>query len=246
MPETWADTRLPTDIETLQLLADAAERVPDSPALTVVKAEIADRISSLEVMREWAATNLAGKTVEEMRAMQEAIFEQRWEAEAEVKAAEVVSQMIGEAIDQAVAQNPPVAEMAKGRTEVSFAVAKSTDALRFTLGPLYEPDATDAHGHTADADTLQQAGWEWFAKGDRTIRLQHSEAIAGELVEFVSWPEEHTTTMTKADGTSYERTFPPGTPWVGVRWQPWAWNKLQRGEITGLSLAGMASLEPVN
>ncbi len=198
---------------------------------------------SMEIMRQWAANNLAGKTVEEMREMQERCWEQRWEAESEMQAAEVVSKMISEAIDEAVAQNPPV-EMAKARTEVNLAVAKSADAQRYTFGPLYIPGEFDAHDHRADADLLQKSVWDWVSSGDRTINDHHTETVAGEWLEIVSWPVAHTMDLTKADGSTEAVEFPAGTPWIGVRWTDDAWPRVLAGDINGMSLAGRARLVP--
>ncbi|MCY3636399.1 MAG: XkdF-like putative serine protease domain-containing protein [bacterium] len=202
---------------------------------------------SMEIMRQWAANNLAGKTVEEMREMQERCWEQRWEAESEMQAAEVVSKMISEAIDQAVAQNPPV-EMAKARTEVNLDIAKSLleSEHRYSFSPVYMPDSDpDAHGHFIAAETLQKSVWAWGA-GDRSINDHHTEAVIGQLKELTCWPVEHTMPVTKSDGTTEPVTFPAGTAWAGIQWTPEAWPRVLAGDITGLSLAGRARLKPAS
>ena len=119
-------------------------------------------------------------------------------------------------------------------------IVKTETERRFTFGPLYLPGETDAHNQTIKAETLQEAVWQWMAKGDRNIRLQHSAIVAGTMVELATWPHEHEATFMKADGTAETRMMPRDTPYIGVRWRPWAWDLVKEGRITGMSLAGTA------
>lgn len=121
-------------------------------------------------------------------------------------------------------------------------INKAIDAVeeeRFTLGPWYIPDQLDAHGEYTDARELQKSFHEYLAKEDRGIRLQHNKAIvAGKWVSGMVMPHEYTTTLTKADGTTEEHTFPAGTPFLGVVWEEWAWPLVKAGKIRGYSIGG--------
>ena len=56
------------------------------------------------------------------------------------------------------------------------------------MGPVYVPGLEDAHGETIEAGELQESIWDWVRKEDRRIYLQHSEKVAGEMVEILTWP----------------------------------------------------------
>jgi len=112
---------------------------------------------------------------------------------------------------------------------------------RFTLAPWYIPDKYDAQNEWTDARELQKALWDYVRGGDRTIRLQHDTSIkAGEWVEAMTLPHSWTTPVQKADGGTGSITYPSGTVLLGVVWEPWAWELVKSGDITGFSIGGSA------
>lgn len=112
------------------------------------------------------------------------------------------------------------------------------DEKRYTLSPWYVPDVLDAHGEWTDKDEVQRAFWDYLKRDDRSIRLQHNMDItAGEWVEGLTWPHEVTVPIKHPEGDT-EMTFPAGTPFLGVIWEPWAWELIKDGEIRGLSIGG--------
>lgn len=117
-------------------------------------------------------------------------------------------------------------------------VAKSAPA-RYTLGPVYVPGVPDGHDEQVDADTLQKSIWQWVQDGDRTIYLQHTDRPAGEMVEILTWPQQVTTGLT-IDGVEKQHTFPEMTPFMGVIWEPWAWDLVEAGALRGYSIGGTA------
>ena len=129
--------------------------------------------------------------------------------------------------------------------KAAYAITKSsTDEKRYTLGPMYIPDRLDAHNEFATADELQKAVWDYVRTGDRQIRLQHNtDIVAGECVEVLSWPTEITASMALPSTTlakSSSVTFPAGTTYMGIVWEPWAWEWVKKGKISGLSMGGFA------
>ena len=118
-------------------------------------------------------------------------------------------------------------------------VSKAIDEeRRYTLAPWYVPDSLDAHDEWTDKDEVQRAFWDYLARPDRSIRLQHNMDItAGEWVEGLTWPHEVEVPIKHPEG---DRTlkFPAGTPFLGVIWEPWAWELIKSGEIRGLSIGG--------
>jgi hypothetical protein len=119
-------------------------------------------------------------------------------------------------------------------------VMKAEHERRFTLGPWYVPDRMDAHGEWTDADELQQALWEWLTDGDRSIKLQHDPTVtAGRVVEAVTWPAAVSYSLQNGvEKQDYD--FPPNTVFLGVVWEPWAWELVKAGKIRGYSMAGRA------
>ena len=111
---------------------------------------------------------------------------------------------------------------------------------RYTLGPAYVPDMTDAHGEFTDPDTLQRALWEWVRKDDRRIFLQHSEKQAGEMVEVLTWPFPISAEMVTPNQGVTKFEFPSHTPFLGVIWEDWAWELVKAGELRGYSIGGRA------
>lgn len=111
---------------------------------------------------------------------------------------------------------------------------------RYTLGPAYVPNREDAHGEWADEETLQKAMWDWVRKGDRTIYLQHSDKPAGEMVELLTWPFviEAELNVPNQGVTKYQ--FPANTPFLGVIWEPWAFDLVKDGQLRGYSIGGSA------
>ncbi len=131
-------------------------------------------------------------------------------------------------------------ELEKRADRAACTVCKADDDRRYTLGPVYVPGRVDAHGDFTDESTLQKALWGWVRKGDRTIRLQHTDKSAGEMVEVVTWPFEITTKVAVPGGTETDVTFPADTPFMGVVWEDWAWELVKAGELRGYSMGGRA------
>lgn len=121
----------------------------------------------------------------------------------------------------------------------SVPVAKAEEQ-RFTLAPVYVPGIEDAHGEFTDKETLQKALWDWMRAGDRTIYLQHSEKPAGEMVEMLTWPMPIETALAVPGEGITKYAFPADTPFMGVIWEPWAWNMVKAGDLRGYSIGGKA------
>ena len=123
----------------------------------------------------------------------------------------------------------------------STLVSKAEGERRYTLGPMYIPDRRDAHSEWTDSEELQKAVWDYVRKGDRRIRLQHDmDKVAGEFVEIMSWPFEVEAPMVRKDGSSRPMKFPANTVFLGVQWEPWAWEMVKNGKILGYSIGGKA------
>ena len=123
----------------------------------------------------------------------------------------------------------------------STLISKAVNERMFTLGPMYIPNVRDAHNEWTDSEELQKAVWDYVKKGDRRIRLQHDkEKVAGEYVEIMAWPYEVEVPMMMKDTTQKPMMFPANTVFLGVVWEPWAWEMVKNGKLRGYSIGGRA------
>jgi hypothetical protein len=149
---------------------------------------------------------------------------------------------IGEDEDEKKKKRKPVIIVTGGYTPLGKAEGDTpvVEEQRYTFSPWYVPDSVDAHGEWADKDEVQQAFWRYLALDDRDIRLQHNvDIVAGQWVEGATWPYEVTLPVKHPEG-DIEYTFPAGTPFLGIIWEPWAWDLIKEGKIRGLSIGGTA------
>lgn len=122
-----------------------------------------------------------------------------------------------------------------------YEISSSEEAKRYTLGAMYIPDRIDAHGEWTDAEELQRAVWDYVRSNDRRIRLQHNrDIVAGEWVEVMAFPYEITVPIESTNGVNVEHTYPANTVFLGVIWEPWAWELVKSGKILGYSIGGRA------
>ena len=123
----------------------------------------------------------------------------------------------------------------------NFSVNKADGVKRYTLGAMYIPDMEDAHGEWTDSEELQRAVWDYVRTNDRRIRLQHNrDVVAGEWVEVMAFPHSLTVPITTPEGKEEQHTYPANTVFLGVIWEPWAWEMVQQGKIRGYSIGGKA------
>jgi len=131
----------------------------------------------------------------------------------------------------------PTTEWRKKPSHLSKAVVEEE---RYTFSPWYVPDVLDAHGEWTDPREVQHAFWKYLANEDRDIRLQHNtDIVAGRWVEGATWPYEVEVEIKHPEG-EVQYKFPAGTPFLGIIWEPWAWELIKSGEIRGLSIGGTA------
>jgi hypothetical protein len=112
---------------------------------------------------------------------------------------------------------------------------------RYTYGPWYVPESVDLHKEWATRDHVQEALWKYVDRGDRDIRLQHNtEIVAGRWVELATMPFPVEAFVKSEAGVLVKHTYPAGTPFMGVIWEPWAWELVKSGDIRGYSIGGTA------
>jgi len=154
----------------------------------------------------------------------------------------VIEEEAPEMVNPEVMQDANLLQKSEEFGEMIGAIRKN-DEKRFTLAPWYVPNRMDAHNEWTDPEEIQKALWDYVENADRDIRLQHNvDIVAGKWVEAMTWPYEVEIPMLKADSnTVVKTTFPAGTSFLGVIWEPWAWELVKKGKIRGFSIGGTGS-----
>ncbi|WP_309087186.1 XkdF-like putative serine protease domain-containing protein [Domibacillus sp.] len=115
--------------------------------------------------------------------------------------------------------------------EIKVFINKEEAAQQLVYGLVYEPGVEDAHGDFMTAEEIEKAA-HGFMKDARNIDKQHDfNAGVGEVVESYIAP---------TDFTIGEETITKGS-WVMVtKASDEIWEEIQKGSITGYSMAGTA------
>lgn len=152
-----------------------------------------------------------------------------------------VNEWVGDEYDDIIAAFERVDARNISKRVGKYEVSKAEGEKRYTLGAMYIPDQIDAHGEWTDSDELQTAVWDYVRSNDRRIRLQHNrEVVAGEWVEVMAFPYSLTVPIQTPNGATMNHTYPPNTVFLGVVWEPWAWELVKAGKILGYSIGGKA------
>ena len=152
-----------------------------------------------------------------------------------------INEWVGDEYDDIIEAFERVDRTNLAKSIGTYEVSKAEGEKRYTLGAMYIPDRIDAHGEWTDAEELQRAVWDYVRSNDRRIRLQHNrDVVAGEWVEVMTFPYELTVPIQTMSGVAVNHTYPANTVFLGVIWEPWAWEKVQKGEILGYSIGGKA------
>lgn len=115
-------------------------------------------------------------------------------------------------------------------------VTKADDPQKLVYGVVYAPDVKDSHGDFADAETIEKAAHEFMANFQQIDKQHDFTTNAGQIVESYIAP---------VDMTFDETTIAKGT-WVLVtKATDEIWENVQKGELTGYSLAGTAEVEEI-
>ncbi len=124
-----------------------------------------------------------------------------------------------------------------GERAGTFDILKTDDERMIAYGIVYAPDQVDSHGDTADAKTIRRAAYEFMREGRlKNIDTEHSFTAQMAYVAE-SW-------LVRKD----DELFPdePEGAWaVGIQINDAdLWQSLKAGDLTGISLAGVARHEP--
>ncbi|AGC34558.1 head maturation protease [Haloarcula sinaiiensis tailed virus 1] len=119
--------------------------------------------------------------------------------------------------------------------------ADGDDEKRISYAAAMIPRQPDKEGDVVPTPTVEKAAHE-FVKGDGGIDTDHS-LIDGEGEPVESWVLKEERTFDLPGGGS--ETYPAGTWMLGVEWGADAWSRIKSGDLTGLSIYGMAEHVPL-
>lgn len=124
-----------------------------------------------------------------------------------------------------------------GQRASEFQLTLRNEDMMRAYGIVYAPDQQDAHGDTADAATIRRAATEFMREGRlKNIDTEHSFTAEMAFVAE-SW------LVRKGDALFPDE--PEGAWAVGIQiGDPDLWSALKSGELTGISLAGIAQVDP--
>lgn len=115
--------------------------------------------------------------------------------------------------------------------QVSLFINKADEAKQLVYGLVYEPDVEDAHGDFMRAEEIEKAAHQ-FMKDARNIDQQHDfESGVGEVVESYIAP---------SDFAIGNQIVTKGSWVLATKASDAIWESIQKGEITGYSMAGHA------
>ncbi|MDO5606024.1 MAG: XkdF-like putative serine protease domain-containing protein [Paracoccus sp. (in: a-proteobacteria)] len=124
-----------------------------------------------------------------------------------------------------------------GERAEAFHIAKTDDERMVAYGVVYAPDQVDSHGDTADAKTIRRAAYEFMREGRlKNIDTEHS---------FTSQMAYVAESWLVRVGDDLFPDEPEGAWAVGIQIHDAdLWQALKAGELTGISLAGVARMDP--
>lgn len=141
-------------------------------------------------------------------------------------------------------------------------LAKS-DERRYTLGVVYEPDIVDTQGDFAKAEDIEKAAWDYMLRLQVVVKSaeavlsalsesNEAEIDVTELVEKGAGLDDQHLQVSHEVGTVVESYIAPtdmeingqkvakGSWLLGVVWTPEMFDKIKKGDRTGLSMYGKA------
>jgi len=126
------------------------------------------------------------------------------------------------------------------RTQSPLLKADDTDQ-RITYAAAMIPREPDKEGDVVATPTVEKAA-HGFLKQNGGVDTDHS-LIDGEGEVVESWVLKEERTFDLPGGET--ETYGPGTWMTGIEWGQDAWQRIQNGELTGLSIYGMAEHVPL-
>jgi hypothetical protein len=129
----------------------------------------------------------------------------------------------------------------EGTTSVVFSKEDGKADKRIAYAAAMIPRELDKEGDVVPTPTVEDAAHKYMT-GDGGVDTDHS-LIEGDGEAVESWILKEERTYDLPGGGS--ETYPAGTWMVGIKWEQEAWDRIQAGDLTGLSIYGMADSVPL-
>ena len=118
---------------------------------------------------------------------------------------------------------------------------ESDTEKRIAYAPAMIPREVDKEGDVVSTPTVEQAAHDYLKQGGG-VDSDH-DLIDGKGEPVESWIEPEERTWDLPDGST--ETYPAGTWMVGIEWDADTWERIQAGELEGLSIYGKADHIPL-
>jgi len=115
--------------------------------------------------------------------------------------------------------------------------SKDDDVKQIAFAPVLIPKEADKQGDVIPAPAIEDAAHKYLAEYRKVDSDHDLRDGKGKPVE--SWTLKQDTTFEKPDGTE-SRTYPEGTWVMGIKFEDETWERVEAGELNGLSIFGGA------
>lgn len=118
-----------------------------------------------------------------------------------------------------------------------------TEDQRISYASAMVPREPDKEGDVVATPTVEKAAHNFLKADDAGVDTDHS-LIDGEGEVVESWVLKERRTFDLPGGET--KTYGPGVWMVGIEWGADAWSRVKSGELTGISIYGMAEHVPLS
>jgi len=112
----------------------------------------------------------------------------------------------------------------------------SDDEKRISYAPAMIPREVDKEGDVVGTATVERAAHDYLAS-EGGVDTDHN-LVDGKGQPVESWILTKERTWDLPNGGT--KTYPAGTWMIGIKWQKEPWQRIQNGELQGISIAGNA------
>jgi len=119
----------------------------------------------------------------------------------------------------------------------------ASEKRRITYAPAMIPREPDKEGDVVATQTVENAAHDYLAEGDTDAIDTDHDLIDGKGVVVESWILPEDTSYDTPNGAS--KSYPAGTWMLGIKWEQEPWQRIQNGELEGLSIYGRANKVPL-
>ena len=114
---------------------------------------------------------------------------------------------------------------------------------RIAYAPAMIPREPDKEGDVVATPTVERAAHDYLAEGDPDAVDSDHDLIDGKGTVVESWILDEDKSYETPGGEA--KAYPAGTWMLGIKWEAEPWDRIQAGELEGLSIHGQAEKVPL-